>query len=67
MYIANTSSTKKKFFKDLYAQKREETESYKKTKTREGRKRKEEKQARVTNGKQTKLQSIIIQRHQQVL
>ena len=41
MYIANTSSTKKKFFKDLYAQKREETESYKKTKTREGRKRKE--------------------------
>ena len=67
MYIANTSSTKKNVFMDLYSQKREETELYKKTKTREGRKRIEEKQARVTNRKQNKLQSIITQIHQQVL
>lgn len=67
MYIANTSSTKKNVFTDLYPQKREETELYKKTKTKEGRKRIEEKQARVTNRKQNKLQSIITQIHQQVL
>lgn len=47
--------------------KEKKTESYKKTKTREGSKRTEEKQARVTNRKQNKLQSIIIQLHQQVL
>ena len=46
---------------------KEKKQSYKKTKTREGRKRIEEKQQGLTNGKQNKLQSIIIQIHQQVL
>lgn len=53
MYIANTSSTKN-VFTDLYPQKREETELYKKTKTKEGEKE-QKKQARVTNRKQNKL------------
>lgn len=45
MYIANTSSTKKNVFTDLYPQKREETELYKKDKD----KRRQKKNRRKTS------------------